>query len=1048
LFGRRFITSASLFLSLSSAAFAAPVAPSWLQGLQWRTIGPFRGGRALAATGVVGEPAHFYFGAVNGGVWETHDAGRTWTPIFDDLSVASIGAIAVAPGDPRVIYVGSGEADMRSDIAQGDGMFRSDDGGASWRSIGLVDSQQIGRILVDPEDSQRVFVAALGHPYGPNEERGVFRSTDGGAHWRKVLGPDADTGAIDVAFDPRDTNVLYAALWQTRRTPWSVYPPSSGPGSGIYRSTDGGDHWTSIGGNGFPEHHGRVGFALARTAPGRLYAIVDAEPGGGLYRSDDDGAHWRRTSGDPRIWGRGWYFGRITVEPKDADVVYVLNTIVLRSTDGGAAFAPVRGDATGDDFHDLWIDPTAPERRILATDQGTLVSVDGGATWSTWHNQPTAQIYHVSTDDRFPYRVYGAQQDSGAVGLPSRSSDGDGITIRHFHELTAGGESDNIAPDPRDPDVVFGGRVERLDLRTEQTRNIDPTLAYSDHHRRTWTLPLVFSRREPGVLYFANQRLYRTEDDGEHWSQVSPDLTREDPGVPSTLDPPTAALDTGLGPRRGVIYSVAPSRLDAADLWVGTDDGLVWRSRDGGAHWSDVTPPELTPWSKIAAIDTSAFDADVAYVAVDRHRLDDFRPYVYRTRDGGAHWTPIVRGIAERHAVNVVREDPGRRGLLYAGTERGVYVSFDDGEGWQPLQLNLPVTSVRDIEVKGNDLVLATHGRGFWILDDVSSLRQVVDAAGAGDGLSAWLFAPAPAVRFRPQRFTGTPFPPEEPKVDNPPAGARIDYFLAASPAAPVVLTILDEAGSLVRRYSSDDRPPAIDPARLRSSPDWVEAPVALEAGPGMHRFVWPLRYAPPAVLGEGDPFADGVWAPPGRYTVTLEVDGQRLERSLEVTADPRLDLPQSSWGEAFALARRIEGESARVAEAAAAARKLQRDLSERRAAAPPEAAAILDEFQQRLSEVNGVVPAENPSNSWWLPPHSLDSLRAVGGKLDDLQSAVDGADAAPSRDARDGFAATQQLVESGLAAWDRLRTAGVAELDEQLEGVGQAGLRGGTPEP
>jgi len=1035
---KRFSVGLLVAAMLTTATYAAPVDPSWFQGLSWRHIGPFRGGRVVAVTGVAGEPQHFYFGAVNGGVWETRDAGRTWQPIFDGQPVASIGAIAVAPSDGKRLYVGTGEADMRSDIAQGDGLFRSDDGGATWRAIGLADSQQIARIVVDPADRELVYVAALGHPYGPNAERGVFRSRDGGASWQKVLGPDENTGAVDLALEPGNPGTIYAALWQTRRTPWSVYPPSSGPGSAVYKSTDRGDHWTKLAAAGLPAAHGRIGLAVARTAPDRVYALVDAEPGGGLYRSDDAGASFRRVSADPRIWGRGWYFGRIEVDPTNADRVYVMNTILLRSDDGGASFVPIGGDNTGDDFHDLWIDPTDPSRQILGVDQGAAVTVNGGATWSSWHNQPTAQMYHVATDTSFPYVVYGAQQDSGAAGVPSRTTERDGITMREFREQTAGYESDMIAPDPRDPEIVFGARVVRLDRRTEQTRNVDPTLAYPDFHRRTWTLPLAFSRLQPGVLYFANQRVYRTTDDGATWAQISPDLTREDPGTPATLDPPTAALHLGMGPRRGVVYTIAPSRRAERDLWVGTDDGLVWRSRDDGAHWQNITPPELTGWSKVTAIETSPFDPETAYLAVDRHRLDDFRPYVYRTHDGGAHWQLVVDGIGERHAVNVVREDSVRRGLLYAGTERGVYVSFDDGAAWQPLQLNLPVTSVRDLEVKGDDLVIATHGRGFWILDDASPLRQL-DAATLAAG--SRLFAPSPAIRLRPQQFTGTPLPKEEPKAANPPFGAYIDYALAKTPASPVVLTVRDAAGTVVRRYTSDDQVAAIDPARLRSAPEWVEVPSTLSTAPGAHRFVWPLRYTAPAELAEGDPFADGVWAPPGRYTIELEVDGDRHSQPLEVRPDPRVDLPAEAYTEQFALAREIEALRARVAGATIAARAVQKSLTVRRAAATGAEAKLLDELQVELSRFTGFVPAENPSNAWWKPATSLTSLRALASTLESLDSAVEDADAAPTPDARAGVEKATPAVERGLADWRRFTSESLPKLDRRLRRLGRPAL-------
>jgi photosystem II stability/assembly factor-like uncharacterized protein len=1038
---RRPGVGALILLALCAAVArpsAAQVDPAWLGALSWRTIGPFRGGRVLAVTGVPGEPEHFYFGAVNGGVWESRNAGRTWQPIFDDEPVASIGAIAVAPSSPRVLYVGTGEADMRSDIAQGDGMYRSDDGGATWRAIGLADTQQIARILVDPHDPDLVYVAALGHPYGPNDERGVFRSRDGGATWQKLLGPDANTGAADIAFEPGNANVLYAALWQTRRPPWSVYPPSNGPGSGIYKSTDGGAHWTRLNGNGFPERHGRVGFAIAPTEPQRVYAIVDVDPGGGLYRSDDGGAHWRRTSGDTRLWQRGWYFGRIAVDPRNADTVDAMNTLVLRSSDGGSTFVPIRGDNTGDDFHDEWIDPADARRRILAVDQGAIVSMDDGATWSSWNNQPTAQIYHVSTDNRFPYYVYGAQQDSGAVGLPSLTTNRAGITVREFREVTAGGESDMIAPDPRDPDVIYGGRVDRLDLRTRQTRNVDPTLALPDRYRRTWTLPLVFSRTVPGVLYFANQRIFRTEDEGEHWTPISPDLTREQPGTPPNLDPVTTDLRAQSGPRHGVVYAIAPSRLVGQSMWAGTDDGLVWRTEDEGAHWRNVTPSGLEAWSKIGIIESSHHDDATAYLAVDRHRLDDFHPYIYRTHDGGENWELVVDGIDARHAVNVVREDPVRAGLLYAGTERGVYVSFDDGDHWQSLQLDLPVTSVRDLEVKENDLVAATHGRGFWILDDVTPLRELSTEALAS---KQWLFAPAPAPRLRQENFTGTPLPKEEPTAPNPPLGAHIDYYLAAAPTQALVLTLRDAQGEVVRRYTSDDRPPAVDLAKIDRAPEWVDSPVQLAATPGAHRFVWPMRAAAPEPLADGDPFADGVYAPPGRYTVTLEMDGVRLEQPLELRPDPRIDLPASAYAEQHALAVDIERLRVQVAQAVNAGKVLQKALTARRADAKGRVAAQLDAFQPALTQVTGVVPSEDPNRAWWMAPDSLTSLRALSTKLDSLQRAVDGADAAPSSDARAGFALAQQDVARGLTDWQKLSGEELLKLNTKLGAAGAAPL-------
>jgi photosystem II stability/assembly factor-like uncharacterized protein len=1028
----------SIRVLICSFLVAVTISPTLAQSpfgdLRWRFIGPFRGGRVLAVAGVPGEPQHFYFGSVNGGVWETVDAGRTWQPIFDAQPVGSIGALALAASDPRVIYVGTGEADMRSDIAQGDGMYKSVDGGRTWRHIGLADSQQIAHIEVHPSNPDLVYVAALGHPYGPNAERGVFRSPDGGQSWLKVLGPDENTGAVDVTFEPGHPDVLYAALWQTRRTPWNVYPPSSGPGSGVHKSTDGGDHWTKLG-DGLPQSFGRVGLAVAPSDQARVYAVVDADPGGGLYRSDDRGAHWRRMSEDVRVWSRGWYFGRITVDPTNRDRLYALNVITLRSDDGGATFLPLKGDPTGDDFHELWIDSGDTNRQILGTDQGALVTMNGGGTWSSWHNQPTAQFYHVVTDHRFPYYVYGTQQDSGAAGVPSRTTIVDGINLTNFREIAPGGESDNIAPDPTDREVIYGGRVDRLDLRTGQTHSVAPTLAYPGQHRTTWTLPLVFSRRDPRVLYFAHQQLYRTADGGEHWTQISPDLTREDPGVPANLDPPTAELTEQLGLRRGVIYAISPSPLADHNIWVGTDDGLVWRTRDEGAHWTNVTPAALTPWSKIGIIDASYHDPETAYIAVDRHRLDDFAPHIYRTHDGGKSWTEVSAGIARTHAVNVVREDPKRRGLLYAGTERGVYVSFDDGDHWRTLQMNLPATSVRDIEVKENDVVIGTHGRGFWILDDVSALRQI-DATGELGGTR--LFAPATAIRIRPDAFVGTPFPKDEPAAVNPPFGAAIDYALASAPRDSVTLVIRDTKGDEVRRYSSDDKPAPIDLTEVGSAPEWVQRPVTLASTPGLHRFVWPLHYAPHPQREKKDAYADGIWAPPGEYRVELTVDGQMFTQPLAVAADPRITLPPSVYTEQFALARRIEAARGRVAEASRRVTQLQKAVSARRLKSDPTETRALDAFQQRLTTVSGVIPVANPSNGWWRPAKALTTLRYLTETLASLDQAVDGADAAPSQDARAGFAKVEALIPTIIASWESLRTKDLPALNMALQAAGR----------
>jgi photosystem II stability/assembly factor-like uncharacterized protein len=1024
-----------------AAAAVDAVDPSYYQALHWRLIGPFRGGRVLAVSGIPGNDRRFYFGAVDGGVWETKDAGRTWQPIFDHEPVASIGAIAIAPSRPGTIYVGTGEADMRSDIAQGDGMYKSTDGGKHWRHIGLTDSRQIARIIVDPNDPNLVYVAALGHPYGPNAQRGVFRSRDGGRHWRKVLYLNDNTGAVDLAFKPGDPSTIYAALWQTRRPPWSVYPPSNGPGSGLYISHDGGNHWTHLVGHGLPPDPGRIGLAVSPASPDRVYALIAAPWGqAGLYRSDDGGGHWRHVSSDPRISERGWYFCALTADPTNASRLYVMNTIVLESRDGGAHFVALKGDPTGDDFHQLWIDPTDSRRQILGADQGAQVTLDGGKTWSSWYNQPTAQIYHVSTDNRFPYWVYGAEQDSGAVALPSRTSGYDGITMEQFHEITPGGENGMIAPDPRNPNIIYGdgtddsASVAKLNLKTDQTRDVDPTLAYPfAHYRTAWTLPLVFSKRDHKTLYFANQRLFGTSDGGRHWAPLSPDLTRQDPGVPPNLDPTTATDDYHVGQRRGVIYSIAPSPLSAKVIWVGTDDGLVWRTADGGKHWKNVTPRALTPWSKVAGIELSHFNPNVAYLAIDRHRLDDDTPYIYVTRDDGNTWSRADAGIARGSFVNVVREDPVHPGLLYAGTEFGIYVSFDDGTRWQSLQENLPITSVRDIDVHDNDLVIATHGRGFWIMDDITALRQMSEVR--PDAVT--LFAPAVAIRLRPAEFTGTPLPKDEPTAANPPNGAIIDYVLPHAIPGPVRVTILDADGHVVRRYSSAERVPPPNPAKLQFAPEWVVPTPVPAAAPGMQRFVWDLHYAKLTQPDAAGPSKDGVWAPPGRYTVELTVDGRDYRQPLTVAPDPRVKVSQDALRRQFVLARKVEALRLEASLALGGAQTLLDALNARLATAGA-LHADMAELLAKATDLSGSRPHANRSPFPAVPPLRTDSFKALGTDLRHLEAAVDGADAAPSPDALSAYAKLSRSLNATLAQWQQLQRKDLARLNARLKSAGQ----------
>ena len=1031
---RRHLLLVGLAMTAALPIAAQPFDPSLFSEMRWRLAGPFRGGRVLAVTGVPGQPNRFYFGAVGGGVWKSENAGRTWEPIFDGQPVASTGAIAVAPSDPRVLYVGSGEADMRSDISYGNGMYRSSDGGKTWARIGLEGTRQIGRVVVDPRDANLVYVAALGHAYGPNPERGVFRSKDGGRSWSRVLFQDENTGAIDLALDPSNPRTILAALWQTRRPPWNTYPPSNGPGSGLYRSDDGGDTWKPVSG-GFPsEKLGRIGVAFAPSDPRRVYALVDAKEGG-LYASGDGGATWARASADRRIWERGWYFGGVTVDPKDPNTVYACDVTLYRSTDGGKTFLPLKGAPGGDDYHQLWIDPTDSRRMVLGTDQGAVVSVDGAKTWSSWYNQPTAQFYHVATDDRFPYWIYGAQQDSGAAATPSRT-DYSSITLRDWRPIAVGGENGYIAPDPANAEVVFGGVVGRFDWNTLQEHDVDPTLAYPGDYRGEATLPLALSPREPGALYYANQFLFKSKDGGRHWEKISGDLTREAPGVPATLDPATAEDSAVPGPRRGVIYAIASSPLAVGLVWCGTDDGLVWLTRDDGRRWENVTPPELTAWSKVGILEASHFDAGAAYAAIDRHRLDDLAPHILRTRDAGKSWASITRGIPAGSFVNVVREDPERRGLLYAGTETGVFVSFDDGDHWQPLQMNLPNCSVRDISVRRGDLVLGTHGRSFWVLDDLSPLRQL-DAKTAA--AKVWLFAPRESVRLNPAGFQGTPEPKDEPSAENPPRGAVLDYFLRAS-SGSLAIEILDASGRVVRRYASDDKNEPPDLQRIRVTEDWVPAPEPPSASAGMHRFVWDLHYAAPEVLSPSRRSEAGIWAPPGRYSVRLTAGGQTLTQALAVKKDPRVPVSDEDFVRQFELARRVEAERVRIAVALGSAGALRKQTSALEAKAVGEAAVALADFGKKLDEAAG--PAISPEEFYDVSQAPPTSLLRLAVSLARLQGAVESADGTPTADAIAGFGQRQEAVEQGLASWKDFLRTGLPAANRALVAAGLAPIR------
>jgi len=1002
------------------------------EGMRWRSIGPARGGRVLGVTGVRGEPEVYYFGAVGGGVWKTNDAGRTWKPIFDAQPVASIGAIAVAPSNREVIYVGSGEADMRSSISGGNGMYKSTDSGKSWARIGLSESRQIGRILVDPKDESRVFVAVLGHAYGPNAERGVYRSNDGGKNWQRVFFKDENTGAIDLAFEPGNPQTIYAAMWQTRRPPWSVYAPSNGPGSGLYRSKDGGEHWEPVSGHGLPtEGLGRIGIAFAPSNAQRIYVLVDAKEGG-LYRSDDGGQNWKRVSKDKRVWERGWYFGEVSIDPKDPDTVYLPNVAAYRSRDGGVTFEAWKGAPGGDDYHELWIDPDDPQRMILGCDQGAIVTRNGGETWSSWNNQSTGQFYHVATDNQFAYWVFGAQQDSGAAATPSRSK----YSSLNFHDwrpMDAGDENGYIAPDPLSRDVVYGGTVSRQDLSSEEIQQMPPMLAQAGTYRRTWTLPLVFSPTDPHVLYFGSQVLFRTADGGNSWQVISPDLTREDPGVPANLDAATAA-DGPANRRRGVIYTIGPSYVRAGEIWAGTDDGLIQLTQDEGKSWKDVTPTENTAWSKVTHIEASHFDAGTAYAAVDRHRLEDVKPYLYRTQDFGKSWKRISHGIPEGSFLNCVREDPVRRGLLYACTETGVYVSFNDGEDWQSLQLNLPVTSVRDLVVHENDLVVATFGRAFWILDDMTPLRHADRKVEASE---AWLFAPETAYRVRPGWDQGTPVPTDEALAENPPDGAALDYYLKEKSTSPVQLEIFAAEGKLVRRFSSDDKLTPTKPESVAFTMNWVHEPEPLPNEAGAHRFVWDLHYALPEGVRTSYYWTAGPLVVPGNYTVKLTANGKSSTQPLTVKMDPRVKVTPEALQRQFALASQLSERIGEVSAALRQANDLRKQIEERQkdAAGEKEVVTVLEELSQKTEWAQG-----DGGDDYFmlfglaLPGSAREPLPRVELALTSLLVVAESADVAPTSDLREAAEAWDTASKDALARWKSVVEKDLVGVNSKLE--------------
>jgi N-acyl-D-aspartate/D-glutamate deacylase/photosystem II stability/assembly factor-like uncharacterized protein len=1001
-------------------AWAQSTGSEVFQDMKWRMIGPFRGGRTVGATGVPGQPNVFYIGVNNGGVWKTNDYGLTWKPIFDDQPTGSIGAIAIAPSNPDTIYVGSGEGLQRPDLSVGDGIYRSKDGGKTWQHFGLRDAQQIGAILVDPQNPNLIYVAALGHPYGANEERGVFRSTDGGETFKKILYKDENTGAIALAFDPSNSKTIYAVLWSARQGPWEN-GAWQGPGSGLFKSTDGGDTWRQLT-NGLPtfaQGLGRIGVAVAPSDPKTVYATVDAPQLGGIYRSDDAGETWQRTSTDRRAWARGSDFAEIDVDPRNKEIVYTSAIAAYKSTDGGKTFTAFKGAPGGDDYHTLWINPDNPQIMLFAADQGAVISVNGGETWSSWYNQPTAQFYHVITDNQFPYLVYGGQQESGSAAVKSRGDNG-AITFRDWRTVGVE-EYGYVAPDPLNPNLVYGGKATRFDMNTGHVQNVAPEILRSGKYRFLRTAPIMFSPRDSHTLYLAGNVLFVTINGGINWEIISPDLSREKPEVPASIgifQRPEMATQA----RRGVIYSLAPSPQEYDTIWAGTDDGLIHVTRDGGKNWKNVTPPTIDAWSKISQLDASHFDVNTAFAAVNRIRLDDQRPHIYRTTDGGKTWKEIVNGLPPG-PVNTVKEDPKQRGLLFAGTETAVFYSLDNGDSWRPLRLNMPATSIRDLVIHNDDVVVGTHGRSFWILDDITPLRQLHPTV---TNAEMHLFEPQVAYRIKRNVNTDTPLPPEEPAGQNPPDGAIINYSLKADPKTPVTIEIFDSRNQLVRRYSSDDKPPSVNANDYAVPTYWFRPPQVLPAKAGIHRFVWDLKYAPPPAFARGFPISAiyrdtplyplGPAVLPGTYTVKLTADGKSQTKPLVVKLDPRVKTVEIGLERQYTLSMQAYRGMQQTFETVEEIRRF-REQNKLSAEGDKKAAAIAGE---------GRGDATSPG----LPGGTIDirepNLTRLNAGFSSLLELLQSADFVPTVAMMDAAAELQKTLSRLLSEWNELKSKGV----------------------
>ncbi len=1026
---------------LAFFAILLPASISWTQvpentyqELHWRMIGPFRGGRTRAAAGVPSQPNLFYMAQVNGGVWKSDDYGRTWNPIFDHEPTQSIGAIAVAASDPNIVYVASGEGLHRPDLSVGNGIYKSTDAGKTWTHQGLVDGQQIPALAVDPRDPNKVFAAVLGHPYGPSEERGLYRSTDGGQNWQKVISKDENTGASDVEIDPSNPDVIYASMWEVREGPWEDGNTFNASGGGLFKSTDGGNTWHQLT-SGLPKDLSQIYVAIAPSDSRRLYATLSTASGKlSVYRSEDAGDSWAQITEDPRPSGRigGGDLAVPRVDPKNPDVVYVASTVTMKSTDGGKTWFGFRGAPGGDDYQNLWINPNNGNIILLVSDQGAIVTVNGGETWSSWYNQPTAQLYHAIADNSFPYRVCAGQQESGSVCISSRGNDG-AITFRDWHPVGVI-EYGYVAPDPLDPDVVYGGgrtEVSKFHFSTGEVQNVTPIPLRDLKYRANRTEPLMFSPVDPHTLYYASNFLFKTTDGGNSWQTISSDLSRENPGAPPSVG---SLYNKALDKQRGVIYALAPSFKTLNTLWAGTDDGLIWITRDGGKNWTDITPKELTAWSKVTQISASHFDEQTAYASVSRFRINDMHPYVYRTHDGGKSWTLITAGLPDFGPVDTVREDPVRKGLLFAGTENAVWVSFDDGDHWQSLQLNLPHTSMRDLWIHDSDLIVATHGRSFWILDNIAPLREV----SADLAKSVHLFPPATAYRVQRDTNTDTPLPPDEPAAANPPDGAIVDYYLPAT-ANAVAIEILDAMGHVVRKYSNTDKPEATEEELKKQLIPlyWTREFRPLSTAAGMHRWVWDLHFTAPASSRHEYPIAAiahdtprlplGPTALPGTYKVRLTVDGKAFTAALSVKMDPRVKASTAALQKKFEAETRLASVMTQTSQALSQGSSIRAQLDNLNTQAGGETKNAIAEFQKKLSGLIGA------PGGFFAPPSQELTLTRVNGEAGTLYQQVWPVAAEPTTSQAQALSMTEKDSADVVKRWNEFTNSELPSLNRLL---------------